>query len=373
MSEEGPSNNDINMEFDADQDPGEVSAIIPGLPNWAAQQCLARVSRGLYHSLRSVSTAWSDTLEPDVIYPIRSAEGISEAWLYMTLMGNDVFHALDPVLMFWHELPAIPLNHCFAMGDKECFVAGRQLLMVGPSLQGLNLIPIIWRYSLDENEWSIAPPMNEGRCLFASATSESTAFVAGGARFASRVPLDKAEMFFSLTNRWQMLPDMLTTRKECSGFFMDGCFYVIGGSNENDEAYNSAEFYNPRTRRWTLVQHMWPESARLQGDTLAPPLVAVVSNELYSWDHPNGLLKKYEKSTNRWLSIGGAPGRLPNPQSHGWGLGFKAVGDELWLIGGSNPEMPFIDAWRPDTQSWRRVALTWNGQGFVFNCAVMKA
>ncbi|KAJ7526878.1 hypothetical protein O6H91_16G026800 [Diphasiastrum complanatum] len=182
-------------------------------------------------------------------------------------------------------------------------------------------------------------------------------------------------MFFSQTNRWQMLPDMHTARKECSGFVMDGCFYVIGGSNEKDEAYTSAECYNPRTRRWTLVPYMWPESVRLQGGTLAPapPLVAVVGNKLYAWDHPNGLLKKYNKSSNRWAVVGGAPGRLPNPQSHGWGLGFKAVGNELWLIGGSDPEIPFIDAWRPDTQSWRRVAQTWNGQAFVFNCAVMKA
>jgi hypothetical protein len=167
---------------------------------------------------------------------------------------------------------------------------------------------------------------------------------------------------------------MIVERKECSGFIMDGCFWVIGGINENDVALTSGEFYNPRIGTWTLVPNQWPGFAQRVTEHPAPPLVAVVDNQLYALDAFNNHLKKYDKTANLWVSLDVVPHR--SPQSSGWGLGFKAVGQELWVIGGRNPRGgPRIDACTINTATgsinWRGVAFTW-GSGFCYNCAVVK-
>ncbi|XP_002980775.2 F-box/kelch-repeat protein At5g60570 [Selaginella moellendorffii] len=362
----------------SDEEPDRDQALIPGLPRGVAQSCLARVPRGLYPRLRLVSRQWNQALRPDQIFSIRSNDGISEPWLYITLAMGGPFFALDPILMAWHRLPAFPADQIFTDNDKECFVAGRELLVVGPSFYNFRMHPVIWRYRADRNEWSAAPPMTTPRCQFASASFGGMAYVAGGAGFGTSTPLRDAEVYCSGAGRWRALPPMHTARKECSGFVMDGCFYVIGGTDGRDQPVTAGERFDPRTRRWTVIPGLWPESSvsRFRG-SVAPPLVAVVGDVLYAWDHPNGLLKRYEKFGGRWTVLDAAAGRRANAESHGWGLGFKGVGEEVWLIGGSELDVPFIDACRPARSGgvlWRRVAeASPVGDNFVYNCAVMKA
>jgi hypothetical protein len=179
---------------------------------------------------------------------------------------------------------------------------------------------------------------------------------------------------YPIVGRWEVLPDMIMERKECSGFIMEGCFCVIGGIDEKDMALTSGEFYDPRIGAWTLVPNQWPGFSQWATEHPAPPLVAVMANQLYALDASNNHLKKYDKATNLWVSLDVVPHR--SPQSSGWGLGFKAVGQELWVIGGRNPHGgPRIDACTIDTAtgsiSWRGVAFTW-GSGFCYNCAVIK-
>jgi hypothetical protein len=65
----------------------------------------------------------------------------------------------------------------------------------------------------------------------------------------------------------------------------------------------------------------------------APPLLAVVDNELYAVDATTMELKSYQKDTNTSKTLGCVPNR--SVDSSGWSMGFKAVGEDIFLFGGS--------------------------------------
>ncbi|KAH9550848.1 hypothetical protein CY35_10G093400 [Sphagnum magellanicum] len=349
---------------------------ISGLPNDIAKLCLARVPRAWHWCCRMVSKAWRDEVGSKSFRAKRIELGISEDWPFMVLSGSRHWHKFDPIRGQWLRITDMPADEMFFNMDKECFGAGHKLMVVGCHLDAdsLRIVPWIWSYNIPTFTWVVAPSMTTSRCLFASATFGDYGYVAGGSQHQGRPVLRTAERYNSITNRWEVLPDMIMERKECSGFIMEGCFCVIGGIDEKDMALTSGEFYDPRIGAWTLVPNQWPGFSQWATEHPAPPLVAVVANQLYALDAFNNHLKKYDKATNLWVSLDVVPHR--SPQSSGWGLGFKAVGQELWVIGGQNPHGgPRIDACTIDTAtgsiSWRGVAFTW-GSGFCYNCAVIK-
>ncbi|BBN03170.1 hypothetical protein MPTK1_2g21350 [Marchantia polymorpha subsp. ruderalis] len=83
------------------------------------------------------------------------------------------------------------------------------------------------------------------------------------------------------------------------------------------------------TKRWTLIERMWPR-AFAPSATGAPPLVAVLNNELFAINILENRLMIYEKDLNLWHLLEAIPERGQNVS--GWGLGFKAVGSELFVI-----------------------------------------
>ncbi|THU74251.1 hypothetical protein C4D60_Mb04t31410 [Musa balbisiana] len=74
--------------------------------------------------------------------------------------------------------------------------------------------------------------MNSPRCLFGSASLGVKAIIAGGINAQGDI-VSTAEIYNSETHTWETLPSMNRARKMCSGVFMDGKFYVIGGMASN--------------------------------------------------------------------------------------------------------------------------------------------
>lgn len=172
-----------------------------------------------------------------------------------------------------------------------------------------------------------------------------------------------------------MLPNMNTQRRLCSGFFMDRKFYVIGGMSSPTVSLTCGEEYDLETRKWRTIDNMYPHANMA---AQAPPLVAVVSNQLYAVEHLTNMVKKYDKANNTWHVLGRLPVRADS--ANGWGLAFKACGEELLVVGGQRGpkgEGIVLNAWRP-TSGVKDGALDWKVQGvkehagvFVYNCAVM--
>jgi len=173
---------------------------------------------------------------------------------------------------------------------------------------------------------------------------------------------------------------MKKPRKMCSAVFMDGKFFVIGGIGGPDsKLLTCGEVFDLERRTWDEIENMSPVRAPRDAETPvtseAPPLVAVVNNELYAADYADVAVKKYDKQNKIWQRVGSLPERADS--MNGWGLAFRACGDKLIVIGGprtmGGEGFIEVNSWNPSESpqpQWNLLGQKQIGN-FVYNCAVM--
>lgn len=335
--------------------------------------CLLHSSRSDYGSIASLNRSFRSLVRGGELYRLRRLMGIIEHWVYFSC---DLFEweAFDPIRRRWMRLPTMDCNECFMCSDKESLAVGTELLVFGKEID----THVVYKYSILTNSWSPGSKTNTPRCLFGSASLGELAIVAGGCGPSGNI-LSSAELYNSETGTWVTLPDMNKPRKMCSGVFMDSKFYVIGGiGEENNNELTCGEFYDLGTGTWTEIPNMFPVLTGAGGQDApatakAPPLLAVVKNELYAAYYEEQEVRKYDKGRNLWVRVGGLPERASS--MNGWGLAFRACGDQLIVIGG--PRVSYggiieLNSWVPDESppQWNLLARK-RSSGFVYNCAVM--
>ncbi|XP_059314649.1 F-box/kelch-repeat protein At5g60570 isoform X2 [Lycium ferocissimum] len=318
---------------------GSSDSLLPGLHDDVALTCLARASRSDYASLSCLNARFNSLVKSGDLYGLRRRLGVVEHWVYMVCDPRG-WEAFDPFRNKWFRLPKIPCDDCFNYADKESLAVGSELLVFGRELFDF----AIWKYSLVQNNWTKCEGMYHRRCLFGS-------------------------------GRWEILPNMNSPRRLCSGFFMDGKFYVIGGMTNPTDSLTCGEEFDLQTRKWRKIEGMYPNVNRA---AQAPPLVAVVNNQLYAVEYLTNMIKKYDKKKNSWEVLGRLPVRADS--SNGWGLAFKARGEELLVVGGNRGpegEAIILSSWAPKsgardgTLDWKVIGLKEHSGVFVYNCAVM--
>ncbi|XP_009349543.2 F-box/kelch-repeat protein At5g60570-like [Pyrus x bretschneideri] len=348
---------------------GSSDSLVPGLVDDVALNCLAWASRWDYASLSCINTRFNKLIKSGYLYGLREQLGILEHWVYLVcdLRGWEAF---DPMGNKWMTLPKMPCDECFNHADKESLAMGSQLLVFGRELLDF----AIWKYSAIHRSWIKCQGMNQPRCLFGSGSLGSIAIVAGGSDRNGNV-LKSAEIYDSVSGRWEMLPNMHTPRRLCTGFFWDGKFYVMGGMSSPTDSLTCGEEYDLDMRKWRKIEGMYPSVNRA---AQAPPLCAVVDNQLYAVEYVTNMVKKYDKGKNTWDVLGRLPVRADS--SNGWGLAFKACGKELLVVGGQRgPEGEGIvlNSWSPKsgvkngTLDWKVIGVKEHVGVFVYNCAVM--
>ncbi|CAK9172183.1 unnamed protein product [Ilex paraguariensis] len=257
--------------------------------------------------------------------------------------------------------------------DKESLAVGTELLVFGKEMMS----QVIYSYSLLTNTWSSGMSMNAPRCLFGSASLGEIAILAGGCDLQGNI-LSSAELYNSESGTWETLPRMIKPRKMCSAVFMDKKFYVIGGiGGRESKILTCGEEYNLDTRTWSEIPNMSPVGAArevgMPATSGAPPLVAVVNNELYAAGYADMEVRKYDKGNRRWKTVGRLPERADS--MNGWGLAFRACGDRLIVIGGPRTMgegFIEVNSWIPSSGPPQWNLLGWKKSGsFVYNCAVM--
>ncbi|XP_042511510.1 F-box/kelch-repeat protein At5g60570-like [Macadamia integrifolia] len=344
-------------------------SFLPGLHDDIVLTCLAWARRSDYASLACLNRRFNSLIASGSLYGLRKQMGIAEHWVYLVCDPRG-WEAFDPMRKKWMRLPKIPCDECFNHADKESLAVGSELLVFGRELLDF----ATWKYSLVRRNWVRCQGMNLPRCLFGSSSFGSISIVAGGSDKKGKI-LESAELYDSETGRWELLPNMHSPRKLCSGFFMDGKFYVIGGMSSHTVSLTCGEEYNLKTRKWTKIEGMYPNVNQV---AQAPPLVAVVDNQLYAVEHSTNMVKKYAKEKNTWAVLGRLPVRADS--ANGWGLAFKACGKELLVVGGQRgPEGEGIvlNSWCPKsgvkdgTLEWKVIGVKEHAGVFVYNCAVM--
>ncbi|XP_042496265.1 F-box/kelch-repeat protein SKIP11-like [Macadamia integrifolia] len=344
----------------------DLDSLIQPIGRDISINCLLFCSRSDYGSLASLNRSFRSLIRSGELYKERRKKGLIEHWVYFSCHLLE-WEAFDPIRRRWMHLPRMPANECFMWADKESLAVGTELLVFGKEVTS----QVIYRYSILTNSWSSGLEMNAPRCLFGSASLGEIAILAGGSESQGRV-LSSAELYNSETGTWETLPSMKKARRMCSGVFMDGKFYVIGGISDDAEALSSGEEYDLKSRSWREIPNMYPIQNGANGGT-APPLVAVVQNQLYAADCAENEVKKYIKESNSWVTVGRLPERAVS--MNGWGLAFRACGSQLIVIGGPRAlagGIVELNSWSPNEgpPQWELLASK-HSPNFVYNCAVM--
>ncbi|XP_030961432.1 F-box/kelch-repeat protein SKIP11-like isoform X2 [Quercus lobata] len=346
-------------------------SLINSLGREISISCLIRCSRSEYGSIASLNRGFRSLVRSGDLYKLRRLNGVIEHWIYFSC---DLLEwlAFDPIQRRWMHLPIMTSHECFKWSDKESLAVGTELLVFGKEVTS----HVIYAYSILTNSWTSGMRMNAPRCLFGSASLGEKAILAGGCDSQGNI-LDSAELYNSETKSWETLPRMKKPRKMCSGVFMDEKFYVIGGIGGPDsKVLSCGEEYDLVTNKWTEIPNMSPageNEGQATAAAAAPPLVAVVNNELYAADYAESEVRKYDKGRRVWVTVGRLPERAGS--MNGWGLAFRACGDQLIVIGGPRALAEgFIElnSWKPSDgpPQWNLLARK-QSVNFVYNCAVM--
>ncbi|MCO5575163.1 hypothetical protein L7F22_028960 [Adiantum nelumboides] len=365
----------------------DCTSYLPGLSDDIALRCLAHVSLSDLHRLALVAQRYRRLVRSSLLFELRRTYKVVEQWVCMYTSGDNGWTAFDPKQNVRRSLPPANVDPLFSLSDRESLSAGTHLLWLGREVFDF----ACYKYDLITNSWERGPPMVNSRCLFASASCGEFAFVAGGFKVGGPLTigstsciLNTAERYDARLGKWESLPSMEIPRQKCSGVYMDGKFYVIGGKDKDHNVLTSGEVYDPLSKTWKIIPNMYVPPETAPSFEPSPPLVAVVNNELYAIESSSNLLKGYIKSSNTWKVLGRVPVRTD--VCNGWGLAFKALGDELFVIGSqespssraSNSGVAVfswkarLDAVAPPPPEWKMVKLPVRGNGsFLYNCAVM--
>ncbi|KAG6488125.1 hypothetical protein ZIOFF_056883 [Zingiber officinale] len=327
--------------------------------------CLVNLPPSNYGTVARINCAFRSIIQSGEVYRLRPQQGNN--WIFFSCNALE-WEAYDPDKGNWLSVPKMPSSptDTFRFSDKESLAVGTELLVFGKEWNSYTVL----KYSILTNSWSPGVLMNSARCLFGSASLGGKAIVAGGTNGNS--VLCSAELYDSETQTWETLPAMNKARKMCSGVFMNGKFYVIGGITNNNKVLTCGEEYDLKHHSWRLIPNM---SVGLNGANGAPPLVAVVNDELYAVHYANKEVMKYNMEIDTWSTLGKFPERFVS--MNGWGLAFRACGDRLIVIvgqQGTHPGAVELNSWIPTggPPQWNTIATNHSGK-FVYNCAIMNS
>lgn len=360
-------------------DASDSHALIHGIGRDNSISCLIRCSRSDYGFIALLNKSFRSLISTGELYKLRKQNGVIEHWIYISCHLPE-WEAFDPIRRRWMRLPPMIPNALVIFPDRESLAVGTELLVFTRDMMTSSYV--IYKYSILTNSWSSGMRMNVPRCLFGSASLGEIAILAGGCDSQGNI-LSSAEMYNSETQEWETLPNMHKPRNMCSGVFMDGKFYVIGGIGVGEpnqsRVLTCGEEFDLKTRTWTEYPNMSPARGgasrenEMPAAAEAPPLLAVVNNELYAADYADMEVRKYDKVKRAWFTVGRLPERAAS--MNGWGLAFRACGDSLIVIGGpraAGEGYIEVNSWVPSEGPPR-----WNlldrkrSSNFVYNCAVM--
>ncbi|CAH8334693.1 unnamed protein product [Eruca vesicaria subsp. sativa] len=350
--------------------------LVTTLDDDALLSSLAHCSLSDFNSIALTSRAFRSFVKDKALYQLRRANGIVEHLIFFSCRRSE-WEAYDPNRNRWLSVPKLPpVNDCFCP-EKNSLAVSTELLVFGNAATP----HLSYKFSILTNEWTCGRKMNTLRSLFGSASLGEVAVVAGGCDRCEKKILSSAEIYNSEseTGEWRVIRSMNKARMMCSSVFMDGNFYVIGGIGEGSSGMlTCGEVYDMKKKTWTLIPNMLSETSSGGDQTketffAAPPIVAVVKDELYAANYAQQEVRKYDKRCNVWNKVGNLPERASFMK--GCGMAFRACGDKLVVVKGPTFGRGLIEisACVPregESLHWRVLASKETGN-CVYNCAVM--
>jgi hypothetical protein len=182
-----------------------------------------------------------------------------------------------------------------------------------------------YRYDTERDEWSRMPDMPKPLAAMAAGVVGDRLIVAGGA--VDDLPVTGAFSFDFHSGRWSRLPDMPTLREHVGATVLGDRLYVLGGRTPNALASNTAEAYDVSERRWTSLPPMPVESGGLGAVSADGDVIAVGGGNDQA-ETVTGAVQEWDPRSGEWSL-------LPEMRTPRHGEAVVAVGDRVWVFGGS--------------------------------------
>ncbi len=233
-----------------------MAALIEGLPDSVAIQCLARVPLSQHRVLQSVCKAWHALVRNPELYGVRKRIGTTEEWLYVSAYEADkAWQAYDPLYNQWSSIPPLPSliprlsNFGTVAVQSKLFILGGGSDEVNPitgDRSNIHATDQVWAYDPVYKRWSSRASMLTPRAQFACFSYSGRIVVAGGFS-SSRRAISSVEMYNPELDQWEFLPDLVAVRDApCSGVVLDGKMHVV------QKGTCTAQVYDPTTKRWVF-------------------------------------------------------------------------------------------------------------------------
>ncbi|THU51302.1 hypothetical protein C4D60_Mb06t29590 [Musa balbisiana] len=252
-------------------------ALIPGLPDDIALDCLARVPLRFHPGLRLVCPRWRDLVTAPSFHRHRERIGVAEDLIFLVQAvvpvdkgrGSDEgeegrkggaaacrppvygLSAYNATLGSWHRVVTPEQVPLFA----QVAAVGREVVLLGgwdrASLEPTAEVRVL---DLATGGWRRGAAMKAARSFFACAAVEGRVYVAGG-HDGQKNALRSAESYDPVADAWSALPEMGEERDECQGVAAGGRFWAVSGYGTEGQgrfAGGSACVWVSGGRMWSL-------------------------------------------------------------------------------------------------------------------------
>ncbi len=267
----------------------EQQPLLPGLPDFLALECLARVSLA---TISSVSHAWRKLLSDLYFQRLRAQHGTVDLdWVY-TLVKSPVdgcfrWYAFDPVAGRWHDLPQPPHAMDFQLTAPGCIGVSYSVQCTSTRTKLVMVAALKWRKPPPQpplprvDHRPAAAAAKPGQVHDSSDEqdmdySRSATTTARARRSRMRPILEPALenplVFDPITSKWTIGSPFRVARKWCAcgvGAEDENLVYVVSGCGRDWDVHvaKSAEVYDVARNTWRRIAG--PTSSKCSSEATA--------------------------------------------------------------------------------------------------------
>ncbi|CAL9092555.1 unnamed protein product [Musa acuminata var. zebrina] len=378
-----------------------LQALIPGLPDDIALDCLARVPHRFHSGLRLVCYGWRDLATAPCFYQHRERIGAAEDLIFLVqalvkkgsgdggeakeedeaengcsaavcsppTYGLSVYNATEGS---WHRVvmaEPVPLfAHVVAVGGKLVMVGGWDPVTLEPVAEVRVL-------DLARGEWRRGAAMTAARSFFACAAVAGRVYVAGG-HDAGKNALREAEAYDAAADQWAAMPAMGEERDECKGVAAGGQFWAVSGYGTEEQGMfgGAAERYDEAAGEWRREEGVSEAAAEGGSGGGDAAYVGVSRGRMWSVECGGGRrgVREYAGSGRGWKEVAPLPeGAMSRPCAAAMGGGERVFLMAATTEGnGSGPHRGWI--LEAGSANWARVETPVRFSGFAYSAAAVR-
>ncbi|CAL9166406.1 unnamed protein product [Musa hybrid cultivar] len=370
-------------------------ALLPGLPDDIALDCLARVPFRFHPGLRLVCCRWRDLVTAPSFHRHRERIGTAEDLIFLVqavvpvekcgdseeekeggaLCQPPVYglSAYNATLGSWHRvaMPApVPLfAQVAAVGREVVLLGGWDPASMEPTTEVRVLDPAT-------GGWRRGAAMVAARSFFACAALAGRVYVAGG-HDGQKNALRSGESYDPAADAWAALPEMGEERDECQGVAAGGQFWAVSGYGTEGQGrfVGAAEWYDAAAGAWRREGGLWEAGAAA--------CVGVAGGRMWSVGCGGGVggVREYEGSGRGWKEVAPLPvGMRPGPSPcAAAAVALGGAGEKVFVMavekdGDGGDDRGAHGAWVLEVGSrrWTRVETPIGFTGFVFSATAVR-